>query len=86
MASVEGAMNPDVIKREVINMATKATMIATTTAETTGMQDMLALVGEKIRGDSRETKMAANQLVAYKQMTVNSNGDRRTVEGETMGS
>jgi hypothetical protein len=47
-------------------------MIATTTAETTGMQDMSALVGETIRGDSKETKMAADQLVD-KQMTVNSN-------------
>jgi hypothetical protein len=79
-------MNPDVIRAEVIIMATKATMIATTTAETTGMQDMSALVGETIRGDSKETKMATNQLVADKQMTVNNNGDRRTVEGETVDS
>jgi hypothetical protein len=79
-------MNPDVIKTEIISMATKARMIATTTAETTSMQDMSVLVGEKIRGDSKETKMAANQLVADKQMTVNSNGDRRTVEGETVDS
>jgi hypothetical protein len=61
-------------------------MIATTTAETTGMQDMSVLVGETIRGDSKETKMAATQLVADKQMTVNSNGDRRMVEGETVDS
>jgi hypothetical protein len=83
---VDGAVNPDVIKTEVINMATKATMIATTTSETTGMQGMSALVGETIRGDSKETEMAANQVVADKRMTVNCNGDRRTVEGETEDS
>jgi hypothetical protein len=79
-------MNPDEIKTEVINIPTKATMITTITAETTGMQDMSVLVGETVRGDSKETKMAANQLVADKQMTVSSNGDRRTEEGQTVDS
>jgi hypothetical protein len=52
-------------------MAAKATMIATTTEETTGMQDMSVLVGETSRG--QQGNQDGRQSVGHRKMTVNIN-------------